>query len=546
LPRGKAYCTLTLGVMSIDRAFAGGVAGGWIGKYLPLIELGEGGTANVYLAAAQGPSGIVKLVVLKVLKPDVAPQQDFQQMFLREARLTARLNHRNVVQINEVFLDSGLPVIVMEYLEGQPLSAVVARADPLPLAMHIYVICEALNGLHHAHELADFDGKPLNVVHRDVSPQNVFVSFEGEVSVLDFGVAKLQGSAQTQTGILKGKLRYMAPEQILNTGVDRRADLFAVGVMLWEAATGRKMWSKVSDITVMNSVINGTIPLPRSVRPDVPKELERICMKALSVDREQRHSTAAELQAELEAFLAEYSGPVTARPLGQLVSSLFEEERKRIKEVTEQQLAILKTVEAPNRTMERLPVVSLVPAPPEARLSTAEATSLPAPRHTNWFALVVVGLVIALVAAIYRQATRVTDTPRVPTASAATEPSASAVGPPPVGEGPSREASRVALRVQALPPTARLYLDDQPLPTNPFIGNFPSDGREHVIRAEGSGYVTGSTTATFDTDRDLTITLERVKTPPGGTAHPRPGPASCDPPYAIDSRGIRHFKPGCF
>ncbi|HSC87419.1 MAG TPA: serine/threonine-protein kinase, partial [Polyangiaceae bacterium] len=250
------------------------------GKYRVLAQLGQGGTANVMLAVARGPSGFNKLVVLKSMRGNAQAEPEIAKMFLSEARLAARLNHHNVVQTNEVFESPEGPVIVMEYLEGQALSQVAARArgkDVFPLRMHLRVICEALAGLHHAHELSDFDGRPLGVVHRDVSPHNVFITYDGQVKVLDFGIAKLSGAhADTATGVLKGKLRYMAPEQITGEAIDRRADIFAIGVMLWEAASGQRMWRDVSDVTIMNRILNAELPSLREAKPDAPDGLVTI------------------------------------------------------------------------------------------------------------------------------------------------------------------------------------------------------------------------------------------------------------------------------
>src|SRR5688572_14349718 len=304
------------------------------GKYRILSQLGEGGSATVYLAVARGPSGFSKLVVLKTLKRSVSDEPELQRMFLNEARLAARLNHPNVVQTNEVIEDRGLPVIVMEYLEGQPLAKLllVARGG-LPLTTHLRVIADALNGLHHAHELTDFDGTRLGLVHRDMTPQNVFVTYDGHTKVLDFGIAKLAGAnrPETETGVIKGKLRYMPPEQITGENIDRRTDIYAVGVMLWEAAAGEQMWKGLTDAQVMHQVLNGKIPSPRTVRPDVPERIEQICMKALSSDPEERHATAAELEADLEGALDELGSRVTQRSVGKTVSDLFAVERKQIK-----------------------------------------------------------------------------------------------------------------------------------------------------------------------------------------------------------------------
>jgi serine/threonine-protein kinase len=214
-------------------------------RFRVIAELGEGGMARVHLALARGPSGVNKLVVLKTLRSHLANDPACLEMFIHEGRLAARLNHPNVVQTYEVNEDGGRQVMVMEYLEGQPLSHVYARgrkSGQLPLEMYVRVLCDALAGLHYAHELADFDGKPLNLVHRDVSPQNIFVTFDGQVKILDFGIAKAAVNApnQTETGVLKGKVRYMAPEQIAGEALDRRADIFAVGAILWEVLADEK------------------------------------------------------------------------------------------------------------------------------------------------------------------------------------------------------------------------------------------------------------------------------------------------------------------
>src|SRR5690349_17441022 len=166
----------------------------------------------------------------------------------------------------------------MEYLEGQPLNRIVHRlqraGQSLSLGMHLRVLIEVCSGLHHAHELTDYDGTPLGVVHRDVTPHNVFVTYDGQVKVVDFGIAKaLNSSAETRTGVLKGKVAYMAPEQARGERVDRRADVFSVGVMMWEAATGRRLWKGVPDLTVLHRLINGDIPSPRGIDPDVPEGL---------------------------------------------------------------------------------------------------------------------------------------------------------------------------------------------------------------------------------------------------------------------------------
>jgi serine/threonine protein kinase len=307
-----------------------------ISRYRRLAELGRGGMATVYLAAARGPQGFTKLVVLKELRPDLAQDAEFRSMFLDEARLAARLNHPNVVQTYEVGEDGDRHVIVMEFLEGQPLSR--AR-KVLPPALVYFALSNVLTGLEHAHELLDFHGNPLRVVHRDVSPHNIFVTYSGEVKLCDFGIAKAaDSSAVTATGDLKGKLSYMAPEQARGDEVDARADLFAVGVVLWETATGRRLWQNLQDVQILAQLLAGSIPSPRSVDPKIDERLDAICMRALAYDKNNRYPNAAAMQADLDAYLTSIGLTPTRRALGEAVAKAFAEDRLRLKNLIEEQL----------------------------------------------------------------------------------------------------------------------------------------------------------------------------------------------------------------
>jgi len=313
-----------------------------IGKFRLMAELGRGGMSEVYLAVVAGPAGFNKLVVIKLIKGELAEDPDFISMFLEEARLSARLSHPNVVQTNEVGEFGGRYFIAMEYLEGQPYSRILHRLGRdrgLPLGMSLRILSDVLAGLQYAHDLADFDGSPLGVVHRDVTPHNVFVTYDGQVKVVDFGIAKAMNSAhETRTGMLKGKVGYMAPEQAKGERVDRRADIFSVGVMLWEAAVGRRLWKGLNEVQILHQLLSGEIPSPRSMRPDISHQLEAIIMKALSTDREQRHGSAAEMQAALDELMDAGSERSTLRETGRLLSNTFDEERKKLKAIIEQQV----------------------------------------------------------------------------------------------------------------------------------------------------------------------------------------------------------------
>ena len=321
-------------------------AGGF-GKYRLIAELGHGGMAEVFLAIASGPAGFNKLVVLKQIRDQLADDPEFLAMFLDEARLAARLNHPNVVQTNEVGEDGRRYFIAMEYLEGQPLNRIVqrlAKDGRLTLWMHVRILIDALAGLHYAHELADFDGTPLQVVHRDATPHNIFVTYAGQVKVVDFGIAKALGSSsETRAGVLKGKVSYMAPEQALGEKVDRRADVFAVGIMLWEALAGRRPFKGQNDVVILQKLVAGEIPSPGTVREDIPELLEAICMKALAHDREERYATAEDMQRALEAALEKLGERPQLRAVGDLVTTTFADERVRIRGVIEAQMTGIRT-----------------------------------------------------------------------------------------------------------------------------------------------------------------------------------------------------------
>ncbi len=314
------------------------------GRYRFIGEIGRGGMANVYLTATRGTlGGFQKLMVIKLLRADLAEEQEFRQMFLAEARLAARLNHPNVVQTYDVGEDAGRFYLAMEFVDGQTLESVRRAPDAatfFPPRMQLQVLVHVLAGLHYAHELADYDGKPLNVVHRDVTPSNILLGYDGRVKLVDFGVAKaLDSGTQTRAGVVKGKTGYMAPEAFTDSGhVDRRADIYSVGVLLWETLIGRRMWKHLSSTDRLQRAIEGEIEPLRPLLPELPPRLEQICIKALQLRPENRYATAAELQADLEAYLERHPPRVSEREIGHTLAGAFADERKRMTTVIEHQL----------------------------------------------------------------------------------------------------------------------------------------------------------------------------------------------------------------
>jgi serine/threonine-protein kinase len=256
-------------------------------------------------------------------------------MLLDEARLAARLNHPNVVQCYEVGEGEGGYFIAMEYLDGQPLNRIGEelrkrgqRLDPWIAAR---IIADAAGGLAHAHELRDYNGMPLKIIHRDVSPHNIFVTYEGQAKLMDFGIAKAAvSSSETEAGVLKGKIAYMAPEQALGAAIDSRADLFAIGVVLWELVTGKQLFAGENAALTLHRLLHEAVPKPSSAAEGVDPGLEAIAMRALERDPAARYQSARELRDALEGWLSSVGRSVRAEEVGGLVASLFQETRAQV------------------------------------------------------------------------------------------------------------------------------------------------------------------------------------------------------------------------
>jgi serine/threonine protein kinase len=304
------------------------------------MKLGEGGVGNVYLGEAHGSGDFRKLVVLKSLKPEMLREPGMRDSFLAEARLCARLNHPNIVQVLSVADDDGIPVMTMEYLEGQTLAKLLRDdSGACPLVLKLHAVAEALAGLAYFHELEDLDGTPLRPVHRDVSPQNVFVTYEGMVKLLDFGIAKqsARGSDssrdETEMGIIKGKVQYMPREQILDESIDARVDLYASGAMLWEAVARRRMWEGRSDGQIISRVLAGERPgLPDDgdTAGAVPASLRSLIDKALATDRDERFRTASEMRTALMAVIDGLDPSPQAERLRSHMQGRYAEERTNV------------------------------------------------------------------------------------------------------------------------------------------------------------------------------------------------------------------------
>jgi serine/threonine protein kinase len=300
------------------------------GRYYLLGKIAMGGMAEIFRAKSVGAEGFEKVVVIKRILPHFCEDEGFVTMFQDEARVAAHLTHANVVQIFDFDAVDGLFFIAMEYVEGQDLKRVLdvgaKKGRPLSIAQSVSIMIEASQGLHYAHTRV-VDGQPLNIIHRDVSPHNVMVSFNGEVKIMDFGIAKAASrSTKTRVGTVKGKCAYMSPEQARGKPLDGRSDLFALGVCLWEMLTGKRLFVGESDFETLNNVLKAEVPPPSELNPEVPKELDAIVLKSLARDRENRQADVGVFVTELRRWFYAAVPDPEAIALKNYMQELFDEE----------------------------------------------------------------------------------------------------------------------------------------------------------------------------------------------------------------------------
>ena len=282
--------------------------GSHLGKYEIIKRLATGGMAEIFLARVSGLPGFQKMVVIKRILPQLATKTDFVEMFLDEARIAATLQHPNVVQMYDVGVVDGNYFIAMEYLHGEDVRSLMRalhrKDQKLPVEHALNIVIGVASGLHYAHEKVGFDGKPLEIVHRDVTPQNIIVTYDGAVKLLDFGIAKASNRfGETRFGTLKGKVPYMSPEQCRGEPLDRRSDIFSLGIMLYELTLGKRLYQGKSDFEVLKQIVEGTVTAPHELDKDYPPELEKIVMRALEKEKDKRYQTARDIQADLESMV---------------------------------------------------------------------------------------------------------------------------------------------------------------------------------------------------------------------------------------------------
>ncbi len=509
---------------------------GVMGKYSPFARLDSGGMADVFVAVARGPAGFNKLAVVKRLRNGGDP--DHVRMFLDEARLCARLNHPNIVNTYEVGESHGSHFIAMEYLDGQPLQALLAklgsRSEGLSESLVAFIATQALKALHYAHELRDYDGTALGVVHRDVSPQNLFLTYRGEVKLLDFGIAKASVNVtRTDTGVLKGKIRYMAPEQVGEDDVDRRVDIFAFGIVLWEMLA-RKTLNEGDSYSVLTRIATTDAPSLRSVRPEVSPELDAIVARALRRNPDERYATAAEMQAEIESFLRGKQDEAPDAALARILNAEFEEKRDKVRARIQAFLAGLDTGTDGERAETELddaadllpplfgegsgprrsppPTTNASLRPSHTSAKTAVLGKKPsAKRWRMWSAVMLVGVagIVAFAALRSKGAT--------PDAKVTTD------APPASALAPAR------VHFESTPPGAEVRRDGKSLGHTPI--DFTLDPGAHTLVLLRDGYE--PETIALDVKPSETIdraVVLRASTVPSAVAAPTPTPSATTAP----------------
>ena len=439
-------------------------------------------------------------------------------MFVDEARIAARVNHPNVVQTLEVGEDQGTHFLAMEYLDGQPLHRLLRRGRAtMPLSMHLAMLTDVLGGLHHAHELRDFDGRMLNVVHRDVSPQNVFVTYDGQVKVIDFGIAKAHGRAsETRLGVVKGKVAYMSPEQAQGKVLDRRADIFAAGLMIWEAATHRRYWLGVGDADIVRFLFSG-VPLAsiRDFDRSLPDALDRICRQALALNPDDRYPTAAALQADLDAFIDGNGPRSSTREIGRFASDLFGDRRAQLKAVVESQLAELRRIKDD----------------PDAPYEPADATEYKKAdfamegevQHRTLVDMSPRFSLPSRVAAVSEGKTSAPSSPRrfLPPLVALAASVALAMFLSPflrarerqkqLGPAPVAAVATINLSLRAAPAQTQFRIDGGEWLANPYDGTRAKDALPHTLEATANGYAPKTETLRFESDVSIRFVLSAKK-----------------------------------
>ncbi|HEX4621590.1 MAG TPA: serine/threonine-protein kinase, partial [Myxococcaceae bacterium] len=489
-----------------------------MGRYEVVGELATGGMAEILLGLMRGPGGFERPVVIKRILPHLARQEAFVKMFLDEARVVAGIGHPNVIQVQELARECEDLFIVMEYLEGETVASLCrrlySRNESLPAPLAAQLVADACSGLHAAHELADPGGVKQHLVHRDVSPQNLFVTYEGVVKVLDFGIAKtMDRTARTEQGQLKGKLEYMSPEQCTGLALDRRSDIFALGVVLYELLTARRLFKRDTPMLTMKAICEEPLIPPSRLQPDVPAALDGICERALSKSPPDRFQTAMDFRRRLTEVAGQDQGP---EQLGRMMSGLFADRMAQKGEML--------------RRFRSGATVSQVPAGEadagvDIPTVAVQTTAVVRPPRRRWVAGLALAALAAGLAAVGLRTLRTTEptAPPLPEPPAAASAAPAAVPPAPTGAEP---APMVRVKLDSQPRGATVWMDGREAGTTPLELTLPRTARETAVQLRRAGFRDLSYTLRLDRDQTLVLALTRQ-----AAARRRDAPAATPSPF---------------
>jgi serine/threonine-protein kinase len=512
------------------------------GRYRLLGLLGQGGMGRLYIAERRGVQGFVKIVALKRILPHLADSAQLRDMFLNEARIAARLEHPNIVATYELGEVEGKYFISMEYLPGEDLSAVISRCQggqTIPIEIAAALAQQAAQGLHYAHDARDGQGRLIGLVHRDVNPRNIFVTYHGVVKLLDFGMVRNPAGPKSVPGVFKGKYGYCAPEQLEGARIDRRTDVFCLGIVLWECLTGARLFDAGTDVETIDAVRSRPVERPSALRPEVPRPLEEIALRALAREPAQRYQSAHEMSDDLDRFLHDRNSRPTITSVGQWIEGIFGSERAALKKSISQgdnaegalhRLKVIDAVKVGAADLERsssgrssaqprplwstsfgtgrtssslrAETTHTTAADPEELTSTRRVsvtvqsgrTTGPGPRGGGATRFVVVGSLVAVAGLCG-------------VGALAMRGESLHAGAP--GAGSARATTSLDLRSQ--PPGASIFVDGRPtgLKTPAVLGGLPV-GRTVTLRLDLGGYTAASreTTLTAGQPQTLSFALE--------------------------------------
>ena len=525
---------------------------GTVGRYTIHDELASGGMATVHLGRLRGAAGFSRIVAIKRLRARLAQDRDFVAMFTDEARIASRIRHPGVVPTLDVVADGRELFLVMEYIHGETLAELLraarARHQPVPPEILATIVLDALRGLHEAHEARDERGDLLDVVHRDISPQNLLVGVDGATRVLDFGIAKAAGQLHTTaSGTLKGKLAYMPPEQLLHEPLDRRADLYALGVVLWEALTGQRLFSS-RDLS--DRLLPEEIRPPSAVADDLPPELDRVVLRAVQSDKGRRYSTAAEMARALEAAITPASPPRVASWVRELARDKLDERAHlvaRIETTADDDAA------PPTLSIAGLRAAPLPSAPPRplSQPSTPPQITLPSASSAE---ATKPTLAIPPPAPLPPSAP---PAPLLPSVNDSANLSVAEV--PPEAPRPRRLpvwallvipsvllGAGIVWRVGLVPPSAVTPAASLVLPAtsaSPPTPEVSAPAASSAVLSTASALPAASSAAPGEASSPRPSGPPAAR--PSGPPPPRPAGDPCSPPYTIKD-GIKHYKRNCF